>query len=45
MDNRARASRADELKKRKSQENQAVYIAAGAGLNENIALKRKRMID
>ena len=45
MDNRAKASRADELKKRKSQENLAVDISARAGLNENIALKRKQMID
>ena len=41
MDNRARASSADELKMRKSQENLAVDISAGAGLSENIALKRK----
>ena len=41
VDNRARASRADELKKRKSQENLAVDISARAGLNGNIAIKRQ----
>ena len=41
VDNRARASSADEIKMRKSQENFAVDISDGAGLSENIALKRK----